>query len=32
MVLETIFARAHPGLLREPHRPKLVLLLAGASV
>lgn len=32
MVLETIFARAHPGLLREPHRPKLVLLLAGVSL
>ncbi|MBI1170339.1 two pore domain potassium channel family protein [bacterium] len=32
MVLESFFARAHPWLLREPHRPKLVLLLAGVSL
>ena len=32
MVLEVIFQTAHPWLMREPHRPKLVLLLAGVSV
>ena len=32
MVLEVIFARLHPWLMREPHRPKLVLLLAGVSL
>ena len=32
MVLEVIFQRAHPWLMREPHRPKLVLLVAGVSL
>ena len=32
MVLEEIILRTHPWLLREPHRPKLVLLLAGVSL
>ncbi len=32
MVLEVIFQTAHPWLMREPHRPKLVLLLAGVSL
>ncbi len=32
MVLEVIFQRFHPWLLREPHRPKLVLLIAGVSL
>lgn len=32
MVLEVIFVRVHGWLLREPHRPKLVLLLAGVSL
>lgn len=32
MVLEVIFARLHRWFLREPHRPKLVLLVMGASV
>jgi hypothetical protein len=32
MVLEVIFQRAHGWLMREPHRPKLVLLLAGVSL
>jgi hypothetical protein len=32
MVLEVIFARLHHWFLREPHRPKLVLLVMGASV
>lgn len=32
MVLEVIFLRFHPWLLREPHRPKLVLLIAGVSL
>jgi hypothetical protein len=32
MVLEVIFQRLHPWLLREPHRPKLVLLIAGVSL
>ena len=32
MVLEVIFQKAHPWLMREPHRPKLVLLLAGVSL
>jgi voltage-gated potassium channel Kch len=31
MVLEEAFLRLHGWLLREPHRPKLVLLLAGVS-
>jgi hypothetical protein len=32
MLLEVGFTRIHPWLLREPHRPKLVLLVAGVSV
>ena len=32
MVLEVIFQAAHPWLMREPHRPKLVVLLAGVSL
>jgi hypothetical protein len=32
MVMEVIFQRAHGWLMREPHRPKLVLLLAGVSL
>ncbi len=32
MVMELAFLRLHPWLLRPPHRPKLVLLLAGVSV
>lgn len=32
MVLEVIFQKAHPWLMREPHRPKLVLLVAGVSL
>ena len=32
MVLEVIFQWAHPWFLREPHRPKLVVLLAGVSL
>ena len=32
IVLEGIMLRTHPWLLREPHRPKLVLLLAGVSL
>lgn len=32
MVMEWIFAVATPWLLREPHRPKLILVLAGVSV
>lgn len=32
MVLEGLLVRAHQWLLREPHRPKLVLLLAGVSL
>ena len=32
MALEETFLRLHPWLLREPHRPKLVLLLAGGSL
>ena len=32
MVLEVIFQQFHPWLMREPHRPKLVLLLAGVSL
>ncbi len=31
MVLEVAFVRLHGWLLREPHRPKLVLLVAGVS-
>ena len=32
MVLEVIFQISHPWLMREPQRPKLVLLLAGVSL
>ena len=32
MVLEVIFLRLHPWLLREPHRPKLVALIAFVSL
>lgn len=32
MGLEVIFGRLHRWFLREPHRPKLVLLVMGASV
>ena len=32
MVMEWVFAVATPWLLREPHRPKLMLVLAGVSV
>jgi hypothetical protein len=32
MVLEVIFAHAHGWLLREPHRPKLVVLVMGVSL
>lgn len=32
MVLEVAFQRGHRWLLREPHRPKLVVLLAGVSL
>lgn len=32
MILEVIFERAHGWLMREPHRPKLVVLLAGVSL
>lgn len=32
MVLERLFLAVHPWLMREPHWPKLVVLLAGVSV
>ena len=32
MVLEGLLSRAHGWMLREPHQPKLVLLLAGVSL
>lgn len=32
MLLEVFFLRSHGWLMREPHRPKLVLLLAGVSI
>lgn len=32
MMLEVIFQKSHPWLMREPHRPKLVLLVAGVSL
>lgn len=32
LVLEWMFQEANPWLMREPHRPKLVLLLVGVSV
>lgn len=32
MVLEMMFQRLHPWLLREPHRPRLVVLIAFVSL
>ena len=32
MLLEVFFQQAHGWLMREPHRPKLVMLLAGVSL
>ena len=32
MVLDVIFQRAHGWMMREPHRPKLVILLVGVSL
>ena len=32
MVLEVMFQRSHGWMLREPHRPKLVLMIAGVSL
>ena len=32
MLLEVMFQRTHHWMLREPHRPKLVLMLAGVSL
>jgi hypothetical protein len=32
MALEVLFQKTHPWLMREPHRPKLVLLVAGVSL
>lgn len=32
MVLENILARTHRWLIREPHQPKLVILLTGVSL
>jgi hypothetical protein len=32
MLLEVFFVAIHPWLMREPHRPKLVVLLVGVSV
>ena len=32
LVLEWLFTVANPWLMREPHRPKLVLLLIGVSI
>lgn len=32
MVMEVVFQRSHGWLLRDPHRPKLVLVLAGVSL
>ena len=32
MALEVIFRNTHGWLMREPHRPKLVFLLAGVSL
>lgn len=32
LILEEMFKVARPWLMREPHRPKLVLLLVGVSV
>ena len=32
MLLEVAFQRTHPWMFREPHRPKLVLMIAGVSL
>lgn len=32
MLLEVMFQRSHSWMLREPHRPKLVLMIAGVSL
>ncbi len=32
MVLEVVFVRMHPWLIKPPHRPKLVLLVASVSL
>ena len=32
MALEVLFQKTHPWMMREPHRPKLVLLVAGVSL
>jgi hypothetical protein len=32
MLLELVFTRSHRWLLREPHRPKLVIVVAGVSL
>jgi hypothetical protein len=32
MLLEVAFTKVHVWLMREPHRPKLVLLVAGVSI
>ena len=32
MALEVMFQKTHPWLMREPHRPKLGLLVAGVSL
>jgi len=32
MLLEWIFQRSHLWMLREPHRPKLVVMIAGVSL
>ncbi len=32
MLLEVMFQRSHAWMLREPHRPKLVLMIVGVSL
>jgi hypothetical protein len=32
LILETVFTRSHAWLIREPHGPKLVLVVAGVSL
>lgn len=32
MLLEVMFQKTHNWMLREPHRPKLVLMIAGVSL
>ena len=32
MLLEVMFQRTHGWMMREPHRPKLVLMIAGVSL